>query len=157
MWIGVLSNTDGHLAPDVAKALHGVDYIVHCGGIGAWEVIEELSKVARVTGVVGPNDDPALIPFERALAKPFGGAIVYMVNKLGDPLDLPAAVAREIQKIDPRVVLFAGNTSFNNRIDGRLYFCPGAASKKRPKGGRSVGMVEIDGQSVRGEIIPLKD
>lgn len=157
MWIGVLSNTEGHMASDITKALHGVDYIVHCGGIGTWEVIEELSKVARVTGVVGPNDDPALIPFERALTKPFGGAMVYAVHKLGDPLDLPATVQRDLQKIDPRVVLFAGNAAFNNRLDGRLFFCPGAAGKKRSRGGRSVGMVEIDGQSVRGEILVLKD
>jgi predicted phosphodiesterase len=157
MWIGVISNTEGFVSAEVTKALHGVDYIIHCGGVGTWEVIEELSKVARVTGVVGPNDDPALIPFERALTKTFGGTTLYTVHRLGDPLDLPQAVAREIQKIDPRIVLFAGNASFNNRLDGRLFFCPGAAGKKKPRGGRSVGMVEIDGQSVRGEIIPLKD
>ena len=157
MWLGVISNTDGYVSPEVMKALHGVDYIIHCGGIGAWEVIEELSKVARVTGVVGPNDDPAVIPFERVLTKQFGGATLYTVHKLGDPLDLPQAVKREIQKVDPRIVLFGGSAWFISRLDGRLYFSPGSAGKKRPKGGRSVGMVEIDGQSVRGEVIPLKD
>lgn len=157
MWLGVLSNTDGAITPDVSKALHGVDYIVHCGGIGAWEVIEELSKVARVTGVLGPNDDPALIPFERSLSKPFSGATVYVVHKLGDPLDLPQAVRRDLQKIDPRIVLFGGNAPFNSRVDGRLFFCPGAAGKKRAKQPRSVGMIEIDSQSVRAELIPLED
>jgi putative phosphoesterase len=157
MWLGVISNTDGAISADVTKALHGVDYIVHCGGIGTWEVIEELSKVARVTGVLGTNDDPAVIPFEKALAKPFGGATVYVVHRLGDPLDLPQAVKRDIQKIDPRVVLFGGTTPFNNRIDGRLFFSPGAAGRKRPKSGRSVGMVEINSQSVRGEVINLDE
>jgi putative phosphoesterase len=155
MWLGVISNTEGFVSPEVTKALHGVDYIIHCGGVGTWEVIEELSKVARVTGVVGPNDDPAVIPFERALAKTFGGATVYTVHRLGDPLDLPQAVRREIQKLDPRIVLFGGTAAFNNRLDGRLFFSPGSAGKKRTRGGRSVGMVEIDGQSVRGEIIQL--
>jgi putative phosphoesterase len=157
MWLGVISNTDGAITPDVTKALHGVDYIVHCGAIGAWEVIEELSKVARVTGVLGPNDDPQAIPFERALAKPFGGATVYVVHKLGDPLDLPQAARRDIQKIDPRVLLFGGTAPFNNRVDGRLFFCPGSAGKKRPRAGRSVGMIEIDSQSVRGELITLEE
>ena len=130
MWLGVISNTEGYVSPEVMKALHGVDYIIHCGGIGTYEVIEELSKVARVTGVVGPNDDPALIPFERVLTKSFGGTTIYTVNRLGDPLDLPQAVKREIVKIDPRIVLFAGNAPFNNRVDGRLFFSPGAAGKK---------------------------
>ena len=119
-------------------------------------MIEELSKVARVTGVLGPNDDPALIPFERVLAKPFAGAMVYAVYRLGDPADLPQGVRRDIQKIDPRIILFAGNAPFNNRLDGRLFFSPGAAGKKRPRSGRSVGIVEIDGQSVRGEVISLE-
>jgi uncharacterized protein len=157
MWIGVISNTEGFVSPEVPAALHGVDFIVHCGAIGSWEVVEELSKIARVTGVVGPNDDTALIPFERALTKSFGGAKVYIIHRLGDPRDLPQGVKRELQKIDPRIVLFAGNAPFNDRIDGRLFFCPGAAGKKRPRSGRSVGMVEIDGQSVRAEVIPLKE
>lgn len=157
MWLGVISNTDGAISSDVTKALHGVDYIIHCGGIGTWEVIEELSKVARVTGVLGPADDPALIPFEKALAKPFGGSTVYVVHKLGDPLDIPQALKREIQRIDPRIVLFGGNASFNNRVDGRLFFSPGAAGRKRSKAGRSVGMIEIDSQSVRGEVITLDE
>ena len=157
MWLGVISNTEGFVSPEVAKALHGVDYIIHCGAVGTWEVVEELSKVARVTGVVGPNDDGAVIPFERALTKTFGGTVVYVVHKLGDPLDLPQAVRRDIQKIDPRIVLFGGNAPFNNLLDGRLFFSPGAAGRKRPRSGRSVGMVEIDGQSVRGEIIRLDE
>jgi putative phosphoesterase len=157
MWIGVISNTEGYVSPELASALHGVDFIVHCGGIGSWEVVEELSKIARVTGVVGSNDDPAIIPFERVLTKSFGSAKVYTVHKLGDPLDLPQGVKREIQKADPRIVLFGGNAPFNDRIDGRLFFSPGAAGRKKPRSGRSVGMVEIDGQSVRGEIIPLKE
>lgn len=157
MWIGVISNTEGYVSPKVMSALHGVDYVVHCGGIGTFEVIEELSKIARVTGVLGPNDDPAVIPFERTLTKPFAGANVYIVHRLGDPLDLPQAVKRDIQKVDPRVVLFASNAPFNSRLDGRLFFSPGSAGRKRPRSGRSVGMVEIDSQSVRAEVIPIEE
>ena len=32
MWIGVISNTEGYVSPELPAALHGVDYIVHCGG-----------------------------------------------------------------------------------------------------------------------------
>ena len=77
MWLGIIANTEGYVNPQVSKALHGVDYILHCGGVGTWQVIEELSKVARVTGVVGPGDDPAVIPFEKTLTKTFGGVDAF--------------------------------------------------------------------------------
>jgi predicted phosphodiesterase len=155
MWLGVIGNTEGHVAPEASLALRDSDYIVHCGGVGTWEVIEDLSKLARVTGVVGPGDDPNVIPFERVLAKSFSGTMVYVVHKLGEPLDLDPTVKRDIQKVNPRIVLFGGTAAFNRRIDDRLFFCPGAAGKKKGKSARTVGLVEIDGQSVRGEIIEL--
>lgn len=157
MWLGVISNTEGQITPEAGIALRDTDYIVHCGAVGTWEVIEDLSKVARVTGVVGPDDDPNVIPFERVLTKAFSGTTVYVVHKLGEPLDLDPAVKRDILKVNPRLVLFGGTTPFNGRVDDRLFFCPGAAAKKKGKGGRSVGIVEIDGQSVRGEIINLDE
>jgi hypothetical protein len=157
MWLGVIANTEGYVSPAVPKALHGVDYVIHCGAVGTWEVVEDLSKIARVTGVLGTADDPAVIPFEKTLTKSFRGAVVYAVHRLGDPHDLPQAVQREIQKVDPRIVLFGAATAFNDRIDGRLFVSPGSAGKKKPRGGRSVAMVEIDGQRVRAEIIPIGD
>jgi predicted phosphodiesterase len=157
MWLGVIANTEGYVSPQVAKALHGVDYILHCGGVGTWEVVEELSKLARVTGVVGPGDDPAVIPFERTLTKSFGGSVVYVTHRIGNPMDLPQATQRDLQKIDPRIVLFGDAAAFNSRIDGRLFVSPGSAGKKKPRGGRSVAMVEIDGQRVRAEIIQLDE
>ena len=156
MWIGVISDTRGELAPGVVVALQGVDYILHCGNIGSPDLIDQLSQVAPVTGVIGLADEAALYPFERVLFRRWNRTGIFVMHKIGDPMDLARPAKQEIDQLAPAVVLFGHTlTPFNNRIDGRLFFNPGAAGKRKVPGGRSVGILELDGQSVRGEIVSL--
>jgi uncharacterized protein len=54
--VGVISDTHGHLHPEVAKQLEGVDHIVHAGDIGTAEVLRVLRRIAPVTAVRGNVD-----------------------------------------------------------------------------------------------------
>lgn len=54
--IGVISDTHGHLYPQVTKLLEGVDHIIHAGDIGSPEVLRVLRLIAPVTAVRGNVD-----------------------------------------------------------------------------------------------------
>ena len=54
--VGVISDTHGHLYPEVKAALQGVDFIIHAGDIGSPQVLAELRLIAPVTAVRGNCD-----------------------------------------------------------------------------------------------------
>ncbi len=54
--VGVLSDTHGHLYPEVAEGLEGVDHIIHAGDVGTSEVLRALRLIAPVTAVRGNVD-----------------------------------------------------------------------------------------------------
>jgi putative phosphoesterase len=54
--VGVLSDTHGHLYPQVVKLLVGVDHIIHAGDIGSPQVLAALRAIAQVTAVRGNCD-----------------------------------------------------------------------------------------------------
>lgn len=49
--VGIISDTHGLLRPEAVRRLAGVDHILHAGDIGKPDVIEALSRIARVTAV----------------------------------------------------------------------------------------------------------
>jgi putative phosphoesterase len=54
--VGVLSDTHGHLYPQVREILAGVDHIIHAGDIGSPDVLAGLRALAPVTAVRGNCD-----------------------------------------------------------------------------------------------------
>ena len=144
--------------PGVVNVFDGVDYILHCGNIGNPTVLEELSQIAPITGVIGGSDSAEVYPFERTLYRKWFETGIYMNHRIGDPTDLHRNTQKAIDAADPQVVLF-GSTGepFNTRIESRLFFNPGAAGRRRPKQPRTVGLLEISGHSVRAEIVPIDE
>jgi len=57
MKIGVLSDTHSFLHPKVLNFLKSCDEIWHAGDIGSLEILNELSKIAKVRAVYGNIDD----------------------------------------------------------------------------------------------------
>ena len=156
MWIGVISDTNGTLGTSALDIFEGVDYILHCGNIGNAEVLEELSQVAPVSGVLGSSDVLEEYPFTKTLFKKWFDVGIFVTHRLGDPTHLPRNMVEEIDRLDPQVVLFGqARGPFNTRVEGRLFFNPGPAGPKRSRHPRSVGILEIDGRLVRGEVVPL--
>ena len=49
--VGLISDTHGLLRPEAARALSGVDLIVHAGDVGRHEVLRELAAIAPVEAV----------------------------------------------------------------------------------------------------------
>lgn len=156
MWIGVISDTCGLLNPQALDIFSGVDYILHCGDIGDPTILDTLSQVAPIAGVIGQSDDPGQYPFGRVLFRKWFDVGIYVNHRIGDPMNVMRAVKKEVERLDPQVVLFGhSHEAFNNRIESRLFFNPGGAGRKRPRFPRSVGLLELEGRLVRGEIVPL--
>lgn len=157
MWIGVVSDTGGALVSAISDALRGVDYIVHCGGIGGTEMLDQLSSIAKVTGVLSPGDDPKSYPFERMLFRRWAGVSLVAFGRNVDPADVPSSLAAEIDRRAARVVLFGGRQdAVSSNIGGRLYFCPGSANPRRRRDLPSVGLIELSGSRVRAEVVTVE-
>ena len=85
MWIGVLSDTQGELHPEIPAVFDGMDFNIHCGGIGAATVLEELSHICPVSGVIGTGDSEDDYPFGKVLARQMGGINILVSHRVGTP------------------------------------------------------------------------
>ncbi|HXF96059.1 MAG TPA: metallophosphoesterase family protein [Gemmatimonadales bacterium] len=56
MRIGVISDTHGHLRPQVFDVFARVDHILHGGDVGKPEILSDLEALAPVTAVYGNTD-----------------------------------------------------------------------------------------------------
>jgi putative phosphoesterase len=95
--VGVLSDTHGHLYPEVRQLLQGVDHIVHAGDIGSPQVLTGLKAIAPVTVVRGNCDvDPwaSSLPFEAEVE--LGGVRMLVGHIAGR---LRETLAREQAKV----------------------------------------------------------
>jgi hypothetical protein len=60
MRVGLISDTHGHLRPEVFELLAGVDRILHAGDVGGPEILSDLAALAPVAAVWGNTDGWAL-------------------------------------------------------------------------------------------------
>jgi predicted phosphodiesterase len=125
--IGVLSDTHGHLDPNIPKLFAGVNHILHGGDIGLPWLILELQEIAPVTAIRG-----------------------------NDPEKPEDKIKRKIIRENPDVVIF-GHTHkrFCEMIGQTLYFNPGYAGK--PKFGlpRSVAILTCDESGITADYLEL--
>jgi len=153
MRIGLIADTHGLLRPDVAKALAGVDRILHAGDVGGPAVLEGLARIAPVDAVFGNVDDehdPSLTA-SRTLAA--GGLTIHLSH--GHELGRPTP-QRALSRYDEAIVIF-GHThkAVVLREGSRLAINPGAAGPRRFDLQPSVGLLTIAGGRADVEIIAL--
>ena len=153
MKIGILSDTHGFLDPRVEKIFAGVDHILHAGDIGDAVIELELKFIAPVTVVQG-NVDIGL-PFKPTEVVTLAQK-KFLVHHIVDPWALSETVERRVAKEKPDVVIF-GHTHrpFAQAVDGIFFFNPGYAGKPKIGASRSVAILDLGGQEIRHEFIPL--
>jgi len=149
--VGVLSDTHGHLYPEVREALSGVDHIVHAGDVGSPEVLDGLRLIAPVTAVRGNCDHEAWalrLPVRTEID--VGGVRILVSHIAGRP-------ARGAGP-DGATAVVSGHShmaSVETR-DDVLYVNPGSAGPRRFGRPRTVALMEID-DGLRVTIIALED
>ncbi len=150
MKVGVISDTHGLLRPGVLTAFAGVEHILHAGDVGDPEILKALREIAPVTAIRGNVDRTgpcAKLPVEEYVT--LGGVNLYMLHDL-HTLSLDPAAA------GVQAVLFGHShkPSIEQR-KGVLFFNPGAAGPRRFSLPITVGLLWIEGSSVRAEHIAL--
>ncbi|MBL0715905.1 MAG: metallophosphoesterase [Desulfosarcina sp.] len=150
--VGVLSDTHGHLNPDVLTVLEGVDLIIHTGDIDSADILTTLARIAPVYPVRGNmdfGDWVAVIPTEDIIE--VGGIMIYARHDLSKiSLDPEAAGIR---------VILSGHTHQPEAYwhADRLYLNPGSASQPRYGHAPSVALLEISGSRLTYHFIVLRE
>ena len=149
--VGVLSDTHGHLYAEVARALAGVDYIIHAGDIGSAQVLAGLKALAPVTAVRGNCDlDPwaEMLPSRAELE--IGGVRILVGHTaagLRERTEIPAVGPEE----GFAVVIYGHShvAALENR-DGMLHLNPGSAGPGRFGRPRTIARLTISPAAVEG-------
>ncbi len=151
MRIGLIADTHNLLRPEALAALQGVDHLIHAGDIGGPHILTALERIAPLSVVRGNNDLEAwadAIPEHLTLT--FGGLTLHVLHDLKQ-LDIDPAA----QGIN---VVIAGHSHkpLHELRDGVLYLNPGSAGPRRFKLPIGIGILHIEDDRARAELITLK-
>ena len=137
--IGIISDNHGDWSPNIAKALEGVDAIIHAGDIGPYQIISKMESIAPTTAVLGNTDGD--LPIKESEATKIGNK-KFFVQHIVDPHQLEVPLRARLDKVNPDVVVF-GHTHkpFCEILGSILFLNPGSVT--RPRGQFSPSMVRL--------------
>ena len=136
--VGVLSDTHGHLYPDVAKELDGVDHIIHAGDLGTYDVLAALRRIAPVTAVRGNVDMGGWADALPSRAEVELGGVCVAVAHVAPRADGAGRAGQP-------VVVVAGHSHIaaEEWREGVLYLNPGSAGPPRFGRPRTMARLEV--------------
>ncbi len=146
--VGLISDTHGRLHPDAARALAGVDLIVHAGDVCSVQVLHELEAIAPVRAVAGNCDRREVVgDLDAVVCVAVSGVLIIVVHDMTDLGEIP----------DGADVVVCGHTHrpSESRHGRALVVNPGSASQRRSMPHRSVGLLHIDAGAVSFELVEL--
>jgi len=150
MRLGIISDTHGLLRPEAARALSGVDLIVHAGDVGKPEVLTQLKAIAPVFAVRGNVDTEAWAAELPATAIVDAGSVrLYLLHNLRE-LDLrPDAAGLD--------AVISGHTHQAEQWEreGVLYLNPGSAGPRRFNLPVTLALVDLGSVPWKVEILEL--
>jgi len=147
MKIGLVSDTHGHLDPQILHLFQGVDHILHAGDVGFPSLILDLEAVAPVTVVRGNTDDPRFEFRDLEVVELSGRK--FLLHHIVDPDALTERLQLSFLHHAPDVVVF-GHThrKHHQLIGGRLFINPGYSGAPRHSTSRSVAILEVSGDEL---------
>lgn len=155
--IGVISDTHGKLDEKVPNLFAGVKRIIHAGDIGNEDLIWQLEAVAPVIAVRG-NNDAATMCFPNERLAVVEGRTLYVRHQFSTVEKLTPAQQRIIERCLADVVIFGhSHKAYAGEWRGTLLFNPGSAGPKRFNLPRSVGLLELNEDTITPHIIQLED
>jgi putative phosphoesterase len=150
--VGVLSDTHGHLYPQVKQLLAGVDHIIHAGDVGSAQVLAELRELAPVTAVRGNCDLDAwarTLPLKAVLE--LKGARILVGHMAGRLLEQAEAAGKDRGEGFTVVVTGHSHLAAMERRDGVLRLNPGSAGPRRYGRPRTIARLTVRPASFGGD------
>ena len=150
MRVGVISDTHGLLRPEAARALTGVDLIVHAGDVGKAEVLSKLKELAPVFAVRGNVDTEGWAKeLPETAVVDAGPACLYVLHDLRE-LDL-------VPETSGFHAVISGHThqAEQSEKNGVLYLNPGSAGPKRFHLPVTLAVVEVQAKPWQVQIVAL--
>ena len=151
--IGVISDTHGQVRSGVYNAFEGVDFILHAGDIGSWDVIIELEAIAPVKAVVGNIDVDLTHHFPQQQTFDLGKRTLALQHIFHDIPDAASLSRQSVRKI---IIFGHSHRPMSEHIGDTLYFNPGSAGPRRFQLPVCVGKLRLEEERVSGEIIHLE-
>lgn len=159
--IGVLSDThlsvpDKRLDRIVERYFSGVDMFVHAGDVVSLPILDCLyatgKEVIAVSGNMDLREIEHAFPTKRILE--IEDVRIGIIHGWGSPHGIRAWIKESFEHVD---AIIYGHThqGFSGFEDGILFFNPGAPLDSRFTTVNSIGIMEIDGKNMRGELILL--
>ncbi|MBW1606703.1 MAG: metallophosphoesterase family protein [Deltaproteobacteria bacterium] len=148
--VGVISDTHGLLPTTAAKALKGVDLIIHAGDVGSSDVLKELQTIAPVVAVRGNMDRV------KSLKK-------LPLTETVEIADVLLYVIHDIHRLD----IAPSESGFDAVIHGHLhcpsvaensgvlFLNPGSAAQPRRNFPASLALLHIRGNSIKTQIVDI--
>ena len=150
MRLGIISDTHGLLRLEAARALSGVDLIVHAGDMGKPEVLTQLQAIAPVFAVRGNVDTEAwAMELPATAIVDADSASLYVLHNLRE-LDLrPDAAGFD--------AVISGHTHQAEQWEreGVLYLNPGSAGPRRFNLPVTLALVDVGSAPWKVEILEL--
>jgi len=159
--VGLISDTHNFLDPQVETYFEGRDEIWHAGDFGTIKIVNELEKIAPLTGVYG-NIDGSDIRSEFPLHQRFEreGLDIWMTH-IGGTLGRYCIPIREEMENNPPDVFICGHSHIlkigrDKDKNNMLFINPGAAGKHGLQVYRTIVRFDIDNGKIHNmEVINL--
>lgn len=161
MMIGVISDThipfsSKDIHPEVKKTFASCDLIIHAGDMVEASVLKELREISETKAVCGNMDSDELKKMlPESIVFEFGGKKIGVVHGKGTGKSILEWVKIFFgSKLD--IVIFGhSHTPFIEKIGGTLFFNPGSATDTIFSKKRTYGLIHIEDNDVRGEILDV--
>jgi uncharacterized protein len=162
MRVAVLSDTHSprrwkQCPAPVARALEGVDAILHAGDVCRAETLDELAAFAPVHAVLGNNDGPDVAAWgaPETLEIELAGLQIAMIHDSGQAKGRPARMRARFPAA-ALVVFGHSHIPMDETHDGQRIFNPGSPTDRRRQPHGTMGELVIDdGRLVRARVFPV--
>lgn len=160
--LGVMADTQAPLSmgelTSLKRVFKGVDGILHAGGIGHVQVLDQLNELAPLFAVNG-NQDDQIVKFEllQKMVLNFGPIRLGLTHGYGKPHGLKTRLLAEFVGANVKIIVYARNYEPCAREGAGVYFFnPGSFSGTRPEGKKGkdkprVGLLYLQGKSIEGQ------
>lgn len=144
--------------PAVARALEGVDLVLHAGDVCRAETLDELAALAPVRVVLGNNDGPDVAAWgaPEVLELTLAGVAVAMLHDSGPAKGRGARLRRRFPAAD-LVVFGHSHVPWDEVHEGQRAFNPGSPTDKRRQPHRTMGELVLEDGQVRSSRILVLD